>query len=56
MWWRLSPETVQEMLAILGFAESAVHTHRQRYLGASRPCYTIVARRTDPTNDDPETC
>lgn len=56
VWWRLSPETVQQMLAILGFAESAVHTHRQRYLGASRPCYTIVARRTDPTNDDPETC
>lgn len=54
-WWRLSPETVQEILAILGFAESAVHAHRQTHLGAPRPCYTIVARRTGPTNDDLDT-
>lgn len=53
-WWRLSPETVREMLAILGFADSAVHRHRQTYLGTPRLCYTLVARRTGPTSDDLE--
>jgi hypothetical protein len=53
-WWRLAPGTVQEMLAILGFAESAVHHHRQRHLGAARACYTVVARRTGPTSEDPD--
>ncbi|WP_288581212.1 hypothetical protein [uncultured Methylobacterium sp.] len=53
-WWRLPPATVQEMLAILGFADSAVHRHRQIYLGAPRLCYTVVARRTGPTSDDQE--
>lgn len=51
-WWRLPPETVQEILAILGFSESALHRHRQPQLGAPRDCYTIVARRTGPTSDD----
>ncbi|MFH6786500.1 MULTISPECIES: glycosyltransferase family 61 protein [Methylobacterium] len=52
-WWRLPPETVQEILAILGFSDSAVHRHRQLHLGAARDCYTVVARRTGPTGGDP---
>lgn len=53
-WWRLPPETVREILAILGFADSAVHHHRQPHLGTPRLCYTVVARRTGPTGDGPD--
>ncbi|MGY2052992.1 hypothetical protein [Methylobacterium sp. JK268] len=49
-WWRLPPAIVREMLAILGFGESAVHRPRPR--PGEPPFYTVVARRTDPTNDD----
>ncbi|MFH6781207.1 MULTISPECIES: class I SAM-dependent methyltransferase [Methylobacterium] len=51
-WWTIAPTTMQELLAILGFGESAVTYHRQMLLGQKRLCYTVVARRTEPTNPE----
>ncbi len=51
-WWAIAPTTMQELLAILGFGESAVTYHRQSLLGEKRLCYTVVARRTEPTNPE----
>jgi SAM-dependent methyltransferase len=51
-WWTIAPTTMQEFLAILGFGESAVTYHRQSLLGQKRLCYTVVARRTEPTNPE----
>ena len=52
-WWGLSPGAVKRMLAILGFPDSTIERHRQRYHDnddTSRPAndvdlFTIVARR-----------
>lgn len=51
-WWTIAPGTMQELLAILGFGESAVTYHRPPLLGQKRLCYTVVARRTEPTNPE----
>ncbi|ACL61455.1 class I SAM-dependent methyltransferase [Methylobacterium nodulans] len=51
-WWILGPETVREFLRMLGFGESVVTFHHQPMLGQRRLCYTVVARRTEPTNPD----
>ncbi len=51
-WWTIAPTTMQELLAILGFGESVVTYHRQSLLGQKRLCYTVVARRTEPTNPE----
>ncbi|MBK3400089.1 MULTISPECIES: hypothetical protein [Methylobacterium] len=51
-WWTIAPTTMQELLAILGFGESTVTYHRQSLLGHKRLCYTVVARRTEPTNPE----
>lgn len=51
-WWTIAPTTMQELLAILGFGESVVTYHRQILLGQKRLCYTVVARRTEPTNPE----
>src|SRR5205085_2285689 len=32
-WWALSPEVVQQFLAILGFEDSVVTTHQQPFQG-----------------------
>jgi SAM-dependent methyltransferase len=51
-WWTIAPTTMQELLAVLGFGESVVTYHRQLLLGQRRFCYTVVARRTEPTNPE----
>lgn len=51
-WWTIAPTTMQEFLAILGFGESTVTYHRPTLLGQKRLCYTVVARRTEPTNPE----
>ena len=45
-WWRLSPELVQRMLAVLGFEDSRVSHAEHRHQGRSVPMFTVVARRT----------
>jgi hypothetical protein len=52
-WWRLSPEVVQEFLGVLGFEDSKVSTHFQRFNGRRRQLFTVVARRTHP-NESPD--
>jgi hypothetical protein len=49
-WWIAAPATVQELLRILGFGESVVTFHHQSLHGRKRLLYTVVARRTAPTN------
>ncbi|WP_018261730.1 class I SAM-dependent methyltransferase [Methylobacterium sp. WSM2598] len=49
-WWRLAPGTIREMLAVLGFADAALHRHRLIHAGRPRDCTTLVAHRTAPTN------
>jgi Methyltransferase domain len=47
-WWHLTPDTVKRMLGVLGFRDTKVTYHRQRYRGRARPFYTVVGRRTGP--------
>jgi hypothetical protein len=49
-WWGLSPAIVQRFLALLGFENSSVTTHRQRYRNHRETMFTVVARRTQPMN------
>jgi hypothetical protein len=52
-WWRLTPELLRRMAAVLGFEEAKVTYHRQRFEGRWRPFFTLVARRTVPMEDSP---
>lgn len=45
-WWSLSPRLVREFLAVLGFGDSRIHYHTQRFQGSRRLMYTVVGRRT----------
>ncbi|MDP6540303.1 MAG: hypothetical protein QF903_11115 [Planctomycetota bacterium] len=45
-WWRLSPELVQRMLAVLGFEDSSVSRAQHSHQGRGVELYTVVARRT----------
>jgi len=45
-WWRLTPQLLQRMVAVLGFEESRVSYHRQLYMGKKTSLFTLVARRT----------
>jgi SAM-dependent methyltransferase len=47
-WWNLPPDTVQEMLGVLGFEDSTLSFHTQLYGGKPRSLYTVVARRNQP--------
>ena len=48
-WWRFTPTTIERMLAVLGFADSTVTTHWQKYNNGHRTqLFTVVARRTAP--------
>lgn len=49
-WWRLPAPTVQQFLGVLGFEQTTVRYHVQRFLGRPRLLYTIVASRTGPTH------
>ncbi|WP_407526122.1 class I SAM-dependent methyltransferase [Methylobacterium oryzisoli] len=51
-WWVVAPETVREFLRILGFGETRVSLHRQRAADGWHRFYTVVGRRTEPTNPD----
>jgi hypothetical protein len=47
-WWVLSPQVVQRFLGVLGFEDTRVIYHQQRFEGARRLVYTVVGRRTMP--------
>lgn len=44
-WWHLSPEAVVRMLAVLGFPDSRVSFHVQRYRQWEVDLFTVVANR-----------
>ena len=44
-WWLLTPDLIKRMLGVLGFADSKVHYHRQRFENRWQPMFTVVARR-----------
>jgi hypothetical protein len=46
-WWGLTPRIVQQFVGVLGFRQSAVSYHVQRYRDDEIPHFTVVARRTD---------
>lgn len=45
-WWRLSPEVVVDFVGVLGFEDTTVSYHTQRYNGRPRRMFTVVGRRT----------
>jgi hypothetical protein len=45
-WWSLSPELIVEFLGVLGFEDTTVTFHSQRYKGHARPMFTVVGQRT----------
>ena len=47
-WWRLTPDVVRRMIAVLGFEDSVVSFHRQCYGGRRYRFFTVVGRRTVP--------
>lgn len=47
-WWFLSPSVVRAILGVLGFEDSRVTYHLQRYRGRRSLCYTVVAQRSRP--------
>jgi hypothetical protein len=47
-WWYVSPVAVQQMLAVLGFEDSQVTYHEQKFDGQPKAVSTVVARRTQP--------
>lgn len=47
-WWGLTPRIVRQFVGVLGFRESTVSYHTQRYREADLiPQFTVVARRTE---------
>jgi hypothetical protein len=44
-WWSLSPKTVIEFLRLLGFPNTNVIYHTQRYMGKRQFVYTVVGKR-----------
>ncbi len=52
-WWYLTPEVVEGLLKALGFGDTTIIFHRQRYVGDGHDTmldlYTVVGRRTEPT-------
>jgi len=44
-WWHLSPAVLAEYLGMLGFEETRVTWHEQRYLGKPTRLFTVVGKR-----------
>jgi len=47
-WWSLPPKLVQKFLGVLGFEDTRITYHTQKFEGSTRLLYTIVGRRTRP--------
>jgi SAM-dependent methyltransferase len=46
-WWRLSPEVLRRFIGVLGFRDSTVTYHCQKFDGRLARLFTVVGRRTD---------
>lgn len=44
-WWLFTPDLIERMLGVLGFDDSKVHYHLQRYQNRMQPMFTVVANR-----------
>ena len=44
-WWSLSPKLVSEFLQILGFANTRIFIHRQKFRGREIRLYTVVGQK-----------
>lgn len=47
-WWVLPPKLIQKFLGVLGFEETKVIYHSQKFEGSTRLMYTVVGWRTKP--------
>ncbi len=47
-WWTLPPQLVRKFLGVLGFENTRVVYHSQKFEGSIRLLYTIVGQRTRP--------
>src|SRR5262249_44465697 len=47
-WWVLSPEVVQGFLGVLGFEDTEVTYHTQRFQGRPVELFPVAGRRTPP--------
>ena len=45
-WWTIPEELMKNFIGVLGFEETEVKYHYQKYLGRQRLLYSIVGRRT----------
>ncbi len=52
-WWSLSPQIIQQFMAVLGFEDTTVSRHTQKRLGNDVALYTVVGRRTRGQPVDP---
>jgi hypothetical protein len=50
-WWHFTPAAIKQMLGILGFEDTTVKYHVQRFEGRRNPQFTVVGRRTRPLPD-----
>ena len=47
-WWHFTPAAIKQMLGILGFGDTTVRYHVQRFARKRKPLFTVVGRRTVP--------
>ena len=45
-WWSLSPEIIVNFLGILGFEQTQITYHTQKFYGKNRRLFTVVGERT----------
>ena len=50
-WWHFTPAVIRKMLGVLGFEDTSVRYHVQRFAGRRKPLFTVVGRRTRPLSD-----
>jgi len=50
-WWHFTPAVIKQMLGVLGFEDTKVNYHVQRFSGRRNPQFTVVGRRTVPLAD-----
>ena len=50
-WWHFTPGIIRKMLGVLGFENTKVNYHLQRFEGRRRLLFTVVGRRTKPLPD-----
>jgi len=46
LWWNIRPEWVVAAIGVLGFEDTELTYHTQKFEGRDNECYTVVGRRT----------